>query len=548
MPQYYQIPQFYGIQQQQDSSLLPPETAYDARNMDTTDGNLRVAKGYVRHIDALIPNRDRILRLIASREEHPQFYIVAAEHIYAFSGSAWESIYEFPEPISGQVDYLQTMIGLDDYIIVATGSTQMVKIKIKDNTAVPFGTGLYSFEGTVTAYDSASLVVTLSSPLSAEALRHAPLDGIAINGGFYEVATADGATVTLKEEPEAEIAAGNTATIRGGGSDAPCNFVDMYYSRLLSAGDPNNPCRLYWSAVVGDGRSIEDWLIVDGAADASGGYVEVGDASGDAIIGFTVLSSQVIIFKRFSVYRLYGDRPSSFKLERIENYSQPMSNSGCVIKYDAPFYMTMDGLTYYDGNGITPMGNGVRYLNRFMQEVDSIAESKAIHCNNKLYFTCRTNPESTYDDSIIVYDIGRAAFMIRDGFLVADLCSHGGKVYMVNDRRYLYRFDEGDTYDGNPVNAYWQTQPTDMQYKLATKQIKEILFRGEEGIVLIDIIVDGRKILESRRILPDNSGFTDIPVRTDKARVFALRFSNEVGGRFGITGGIDVLWEKENRP
>ena len=43
--QWYSIPEWYGIQQQLDGTLLPITSAYDARNMETGDGNLSVAKG-----------------------------------------------------------------------------------------------------------------------------------------------------------------------------------------------------------------------------------------------------------------------------------------------------------------------------------------------------------------------------------------------------------------------------------------------------------------------------------------------------------------------
>lgn len=550
MPQYYQIQEFLGIEQQKDSSLLPVGSAYDARNIDASDGNMRVAKGFVRHIAEAIPNSDRIIKILISRGEALQFYVVAAENIYAYADGVWESIYTFsPALTTSQVDYLQTRIGNDDFIIVATGETQMVKIKISDNTAVAFGTGLYSYEGTVASYNSSTFAVTLSSDLSTEAARHAPLDGVTINGTWYEVATAETATITLAEKPDADPAQGNTVTIRGGGSDAPCNFIGMFYSRLFSAGDPNNPCRLYWSAVAGDGRTIEDWLSVEGSADASGGYVEIGEASGDPIVGLAFLSSQILIFKRYSVYRMYGDRPSNYTIERVENSSRPMSNAGAVVKYDTPFYLTLDGISYYDGTGVLPMHNGVRYLNRFMGSVTSVDTSKAAHCDNKLYFTCRVGADATADDSIIIYDIGRGTFMIRDGFTVLDFCAFDGHMYMVNENRFLYEFGVGNSYDGAQIHAYWKTQPTDLNFKHAMKHVKEILFRGVDGIVNVTVRAGNNRSYDKKRVFSAvEDGFTSVKIAVNLSRVFEIMFENEAGGQFGISGGIDVLWEKENRP
>ena len=51
---WYSIPEWYGIQQQIDGTLLPVTSAYDARNMETGDGNLSVAKGYTKHINTQV--------------------------------------------------------------------------------------------------------------------------------------------------------------------------------------------------------------------------------------------------------------------------------------------------------------------------------------------------------------------------------------------------------------------------------------------------------------------------------------------------------------
>ncbi len=46
----YHINEFVGIDQSHDENGLKPMMSPDACNMDTTDGNLSVARGCVRHI------------------------------------------------------------------------------------------------------------------------------------------------------------------------------------------------------------------------------------------------------------------------------------------------------------------------------------------------------------------------------------------------------------------------------------------------------------------------------------------------------------------
>ena len=64
----FHIQEFYGIQQQTDGALLPVTSAADARNMDTSDGNLSVANGYAKHLATILPGTDKILKLIVARE------------------------------------------------------------------------------------------------------------------------------------------------------------------------------------------------------------------------------------------------------------------------------------------------------------------------------------------------------------------------------------------------------------------------------------------------------------------------------------------------
>ena len=182
----YRIQEFFGIQQQTDGTLLPATSAADARNIDTSDGNLSVAKGYVKYIATILPDTERVLKLIVARGATVKWYVVTAKKIYVWASPTWTTVYTFSTTLTTtQIDYVQTQIGTDDYLIIATGETQMIKVKISTDAAEAFGTGEYSYSGTVSSYNSGTKTVTLSGTLSAEAIRHAPLDGITINGNYF---------------------------------------------------------------------------------------------------------------------------------------------------------------------------------------------------------------------------------------------------------------------------------------------------------------------------------------------------------------------------
>ena len=298
----------------------------------------------------------------------------------------------------------------------------------------------------------------------------------------------------------------------------------------------------------GDGRTIEDWLSVEGSADASGGYVEIGDNGGDAIIGMTILSDRLMIFKRYSVYYLRGDRPSNYAVERVENFSERMSNASVVVKNNLPYYLTASGIQVYDGTGIVPINEGVRYLNSFFQTINSALQSKGVHAQNVFYFSCKVSSTAVYDDTIIVFDIARASYMIRNGFEIADMTVHDGIVYLINGSRYVYQFNSGTDYDGTAIDAYWITQKTDLSAKGVEKQISKVMFRADSGRLVLTLYGDGIVRDEIDRPLSDDKGgFVSIPVKFTKSRTIQMKIGNKAGSSFSIEGGIEATFLDETR-
>lgn len=543
--QWYSIPEWYGIQQQIDGTLLPVTSAYDARNMETGDGNLSVAKGYTKHINTQVPGSEKILKLIVSQGTS-SIYVVTTGHIYAWASDSWQTIWTWnPVLETKQVDALQTRIAMTDTILISTGDSQMVKIDTGTNTAAAFGAGLYSYEGTVTAFDATSATMTVSPALNSEAQRRAVAYGIIYGDGVYaDVYSINdaGTEVTLEAALVSPPSVNDHVTVRGGGSDESVAYTELYSNRLFAAGDPNAPYRLYWSAVPGDGRTIEDWLSVDGSIDASGGYVEVGDGSADPIIGLTALSNQLLIWKRYSVWRLYGDRPSNYTLERIDKSSDIMSNAGVIVKYDAPYLLMPNGIHTYNNVSVVPVDGGVKPLRRFFDAKPDVSNSRGAYWDNRMYMTCKvaTTSQTGYDNAIIVLDLARNAYMIRDGFEIADLTAVGSHIYLINGSRYVYEFEQGTTYDSLPIAAYWLTQPTDFGRKMNRHQAMALYAHITGDPAKVTVIGDYLTPSKTLTPLTARAGYTMLHFQTDRQYFIQYKFENVSGGSFTFHGGVNL--------
>lgn len=320
-----------------------------------------------------------------------------------------------------------------------------------------------------------------------------------------------------------------------GCSNIPVSYLTIYRGRLFAAGDRENPNRLYYSCLPGSGRTIEDWGYVEASPAVEGGHVEVGSTGGDPIVAIRALSNQLLIFKKNSLYRLIGDRPSNFTIERIDTSIRSTVHTAITSYGDVLYFVTADGLYYYNGVTARPCPD-MRLINGILAESD-VNNSRAVVVKDKLYFTLSRDGVKT--DAIVEYDLIEHKYMLREGFNVSDITVLGEMLLLVNSMRFVYQWGIGNTYDGQPINAYWYTPLTDLGDKSAIKSLHEIFIRGSGDTLLIEADA-GSVQTHYRAILPENrSEVLEIPL-VNEARCIRLKFSNEAGGHFTLEGGVEL--------
>lgn len=389
--------------------------------------------------------------------------------------------------------------------------------------------------------------VTLADSVPEEHRVRMEKIGIVLKDISYEVETIDGSVIKLKKPCTEELKAADTAKLRGGVSDIHVNFIETYYSRLFSAGDPDNPSRLYWSQPPGDYKNIEDWSADDASADTGGGYVEIGQTTSDPIVGLCALSNQLIVFKRNSIYRMLGDRPSNFRVTLVNRDVEAMVNTGRIAYGDIPYWLTRAGMYFHTGQASQLMGDA-RLIQNILDKA-SIGTCKAAEARDRLYFTIRRNG-GEYDDTIIIYDKTERTYLLRDGFNVIDIASYDGKLYMINELGYVYLWSaDCHDYDGVEIEAEWNTPLTDFGEMTVIKAVDGLYLRGERadgigGIVKLRYKIGEFEIEEAYEMCDDVGDVLRIPLRNE-GRVFQLKISNEHGSWFKIMGGVSVHYERK---
>lgn len=473
--QQYRIDAFVGINQSVHQNSLNSCFSPDACNMDTENGNLRVAKGYVRHIPNPVTGNFPIYRMttFTGPDGVLQYLVFTDRAIYASRGTSWEVIYQYANQLANPTfDFVQAKINSVDYLLIACGERQMLKY--------------------------------------------------------------DGEAVSLFGSHEML-------------SDETVLYVDIYKSRLFSAGNPSHPNRLYWSKLPGDTRSIEDWRSDVDSVNVEGGHTEIGSTSNDPIVAVHAMSNQLLIFKKHGLYRLLGDKPSNFTIEKVDATFNAPSHTAIVPYGDSLVFLTDEGICSFNGVTVRRLGDA-DYIKDILKKSYTF-DSRGAYCDGKFYFTLRENkPSST--NALIEYDPIKSAYMIRRGFFIADIHTSGNNLLLINNSlRYVFRFNEGNSYDGVPIEAWWKTPKTDLLDKTSIKAMRTLAFYGSSDTnshLKAEVTMDEHTDTYSIQLKDSDKSLKEFPLKNE-GRAMSLKFFNENGGDFFIDGGVELLFEKWRR-
>jgi len=323
------------------------------------------------------------------------------------------------------------------------------------------------------------------------------------------------------------------------------NYVETYMGRLFAAGNPAYPSRLYWSKAPGDSRTIEDWRADNASPDVGGGHVEIGVGT-DPITGLFAMSNQLLIFRRDTMYRLIGDRPSNFRILPVEATGILPCHSACVQRGERLFFLTRDGLAWYDGQTVQRSRNADA-LRKLLPTLD-FSMCTSASCGDKLCF-CARESHARYNDILIEYDVPRDSFMVRRGFMPVDLVSQHNVLYMMGGDGRVCRFSEGSSsYGSNPIQAWWKTPRMDLGSKLSRKQLLELYLEARGTGLTVTSHCDAETTEETCAPASEiQAGAIELVLR-GQGRHVQLEFSNPAGQWFSIDDGVELLLDMQRRP
>ena len=408
---------------------------------------------------------------------------------------------------------LKTISGYSKYIATAApaGITRLMKF-YKNNTST----------GAVTSYLLAATATAIyywtGSAWSALATGLTSGDWDYLN---YQISSTDviimgnGADVMKKWD--------GTTFSNLGGTPPVAKSISLHAERLWATGVKAHPNTVYYS----DDLNPENWT---GGEDAAGEvYLPTWD--GGVCIGVSNIFSDLVIFKTNNIFRVVGTYPSVYEVKQVYSSVGSIAEKTIVSGNDRAFFLSKDGLYYYDGVSAYPllgdMAKDVVINPSYAKNAVSIIHKNVLYC---------AFPEgsSTANNAVFVYDLLNKNLMIWRGLTVTDFMEYEDKLLFTDSTGYVYTMDDNAaSFDGTNINAYWETPWQDLDAFRVTKTADTLYFYAKgNGIMRVDVTFDGKTKTKNVTLSP--SGKLHSLSLNLEGRRFKMKFSNVSGSNFEL--------------
>ncbi|MDP2891590.1 MAG: hypothetical protein Q8O09_00435 [Bacillota bacterium] len=315
------------------------------------------------------------------------------------------------------------------------------------------------------------------------------------------------------------------------GGSPPCfSQVCLHYERAWGSAIKSEPDRVYYSKAY----DSEDW-----STPGETGFIDIPTWNGGSIIALKTLFDNVVVFKDYDIYRVFGTYPGSYEVSRVHGITGPIAPRSIVQLGDVVYFLSAEGLCFFDGVRARPVED--EKLKKFFQDLnrDYAKYACAVTAGGKLYLALPEGGAATCNNCVVEYDPRKGSYMIRRGFRVDTFLEYQGKLLFANDTRYIYEYGQGNTYDGEPIESYWKTPYMDLGVKDIVKGLTALYATakgagagGGEGALLLGATSE-RGTKEKTFTLPTDEKSVRFSMKS-RGRRMQLTFSNVNGSVFSL--------------
>lgn len=201
---------------------------------------------------------------------------------------------------------------------------------------------------------------------------------------------------------------------------------------------------------------------------AEADYFEVGDPSAnDPVTGLLPFGDMLLIFKRASVWALYGYNRDTFTLERVTNGSGTCTCGPVAVNAGVAYWFSTDGqLMAFNGRGVTVLSQPLAYWSD-LGRIRHGGSHRLMWSDGRLYLSLEAGPGEAVSRWLFVWSPAVGAFTRYDP-QVTDMVhwsrfgADGDPLFLFDGLPYLFRYDrayENDLYGSTVtrIDGYFRT-------------------------------------------------------------------------------------------
>ncbi len=309
--------------------------------------------------------------------------------------------------------------------------------------------------------------------------------------------------------------------------------IALHYERMWGSGVTGYPDRVYYSAAF-DPR---DFSTLN-----ESGFIELPSFDGGYIIAIETLFDDVVVFKPQSVYRIIGTYPGTYEVSRIHGVVGTIAGKSIVNTGDLVLFLSSDGICAYNGIKAVPFKPGV--LDGIYDRIntDAVHNAVGVKWGGKVLFALPLDGAEE-NNAVLEYDLASDSFMLKTGITVHQFAAADGKLYISDGTPYIKQYGIGDTFNGEPIAAFWETPFTDAGDRSVKKYLEHLYAFGKGTGMTITVTTEHESKQKTIKLNPASSDHIKAALQGKGVR-FKLTFQNVGGGYFELVSP-EIWFEKD---
>lgn len=244
--------------------------------------------------------------------------------------------------------------------------------------------------------------------------------------------------------------------------ETPKNFgiIARYNERIWGTAIQHDPDMLMYSAPY----DFTDWEQNTQIPEDGAGDIQVPTWDGDSFISLEQVGSDLVAFKKNSIWRIYGTNPGEFTIQ--QQYGAGTIEANTVAVANQMVYMLgHDGLMRYDGTTTVPYHQDA--LKEVMGRMTKTATPFGA-MRGTTYCLAIPIDGSAVCNAVVEYDTLEYTFALRTGLFVSSFLPYDGALYYTSAYAPGRVFEMRDD-KGLPLPTVWKSGYQDLGLKNSTK-------------------------------------------------------------------------------